>query len=673
MTSESMSSAERKFLSVPCYLLGSDRFSRSTDAGDFNSIVVALTYWIGILSDYNSMFCGDTARTSRNHGRIMKFVVDGFSGDSVDLLSLLKFLDEMNDMLIRHVAHDSGFKVQNFLTEFKTWKVASWIAPIKGVIQDILLASLLEGGEEVRLIRAARQIASFMKKLDVSRPSLEEEAEREYLEFEISLAASVAEKRNCDKYQTLTASMRRLLAVHLDGFSVTPFVPGHGPGATARKSVKCWYDKHTSACSDSRVGYLLSHANLGNQSDYLPLVKCETSDRTSRFVTVPKTWKKLRSISCEPPELQFWQQGVLRRIDWMFRHDKWWAARVNLHDQVRSRRLARKGSLTGTYSTVDLSAASDSVTLQLIRDVFGNSHLARWLIGTRSTHTMCGAQSVRLNKFAPMGSACCFPVECMIFTLAAQIAVYRTRKASSIERDVCVYGDDIIVPTYAAHELLDILDTLGFTVNTEKSFVSGEFREACGAECWRGLDIAPCRFKSCKKGLKAPYADHDEIASTVAMANEMFARGLHDTRRFLLERLFQKKIRLDKTTVTVQSTILSTFSGEAQTLSSPFPTNFNLKKKFSRLLWTSVHKRVTWREKPIVSFVGPEMSAAYDVCKYVEWLFRHQSGDPSLETMWEHGWIDIRVDSPYSRLPLGVTMVPTQKWVRPQSSNFLNF
>lgn len=667
MTSKSMSSIARKFSAIPCYQLGSNRISRANHSSDYNSIAVGLSLWYGVILDYNSMFC-NAERATSNHGRIVKHAIGGWPDNESALMDFLTALDELGNLLLKEISSSTGFKAQSLLMELKTWQVASWLAPLKGCLLEIFRSGLSRtgDGDEVRIIRAIRQVSCFLKKLDVSRPDLEEQMQKDFLSFEEELS-SVVPLRSCQsKYMKDVSEMKQILHAHLDGFTMDPFVPGHGPGAVADPRVKCWFDKHSSARRDRRVGYLLGHAGLGDQSDYLPLVGDDDSTRTSRYICVPKTWKTLRGISSEPSELQFWQQGVLRRIDAMFRHDKWWASRINLHSQARSRDLALSGSKTGNYATVDLSAASDSVTLQLVRDLFGNSHLGRWLLGTRSVFTSCGEQTIRIQKFAPMGSACCFPVECMIFCLAAEVAVRRTRKPFHKVKQVCVFGDDIIVPSYAVQELFGILSTLGFSVNSDKSFWEGEFREACGVEAWRGHDIAPCRFRSWDSGILGRCSDYDEIASMVSFANELFTRGLHDTREFLLDLLFDKKIRLGgDRTVRVQSTIFSSFSGESQTLASPFPTNFNLVKKFSRSLQTHVYKRVVWQERPRSRSMDSVMSESYDMCEYVTWLIRHQPGVLDFDALWSDGWIESTVSNPYARLPLGTTMVPTVKWALP--------
>lgn len=671
MTSNGLPTIAEKLSAVACYRLGSTRISRTCQKPDHNSIVVGLSLWYGVILDYNLRFSTEKAETNR--GRIINHALVGWNQQEGDLTSFLTFLDQIADVLLACLSDPDGFKACLLLKGVKDLRVAHWLNPIKGSLLVLFSDAFRPDGEdEVQGIRMVRQVSCFLKKLNVDRPDLRDEAERDFFLFEEELSRIVP-LRSCHVgYQRDVFDMKNLLMSHLDKFSLSPFVPGHGPGAVANPRVKCWYDKHTHACSDRRIGFLLNHAGLGLQRDYLPLIREDKSNRTSRYVCVPKTWKKLRGISAEPIELQYVQQGLLGAIDRMFTTDRWWASRINLHDQQASRDLARKGSVDGTLATIDLSAASDSVTLQLVRDLFGSTELARWLIGSRSTHTLCGDTTVKLNKFAPMGSACCFPVECIVFCLAAEVAVSRTRQPFHKVKQVRVFGDDIILPQYAVPVLFEILSNLGFSVNSDKSFWQGNFREACGTEAWHGNDIQPCRFQSHKSGVMGRYIDHDEISSTVAFANELFARGLHDTRKYLLELLFNKRVRMgNNKSVRVQGTIFSSFSGECQTLTSPRPTNFNLERKFSRPLQTLVYRRIVWQERPRTRILDEAMADSYDMCEYVTWLIRHQPGFRDYDALWSEGWINSTVSNPWSRLPLGVRMVPTQKWVIPSTRDFL--
>lgn len=107
-----------------------------------------------------------------------------------------------------------------------------------------------------------------------------------------------------------------------------------------------------------------------------------------------------------------------------------------------------------------------------------------------------------MTKFAPMGSACCFPIEAAIFWALAIAAMYpstkaiysaffhrRARQIPHMER-VSVFGDDIIIPNRYAESYCTLLEDLGLTVNHTKSYTSGPFRESCGADYYDGTDVS---------------------------------------------------------------------------------------------------------------------------------------------------------------------------------------
>ena len=84
-----------------------------------------------------------------------------------------------------------------------------------------------------------------------------------------------------------------------------------------------------------------------------------------------------------------------------------------------------------------------------------------------------------------MGNGFTFPLETLIFWALT---------ASACEGDVdsvSVYGDDIICPRERADDVIDTLTMCGFKINLEKSFVEGPFRESCGCDYYKGIDIRP--------------------------------------------------------------------------------------------------------------------------------------------------------------------------------------
>lgn len=204
------------------------------------------------------------------------------------------------------------------------------------------------------------------------------------------------------------------------------------------------------------------------------------------FVT--KTAITDRTIAVEPLVNGYLQKGVdevmrkrLRRVG------------INLQDQTLNQRMAREGSLPSVsdpYVTIDLSSASDSVSTELCRYLLPPDWFD-FMNSIRSHAVLIEGVVTPYEKFATMGNGFCFPLETLIFaSLAVAVASESHRKP-----DFSVYGDDIIVRQSIAPRVLEVLKICGFTANTSKTFISGPFRESCGADWYNGEDVRPVTLK----------------------------------------------------------------------------------------------------------------------------------------------------------------------------------
>lgn len=197
---------------------------------------------------------------------------------------------------------------------------------------------------------------------------------------------------------------------------------------------------------------------------------------------VPKTAETHRAIAVEPLLNGYVQRGV----DSLMR-EKLKRKGVDLRTQEKNRSLARQGSIDGSFSTIDLSSASDTISKQLVYYLLPLDWF-RVLNDLRSPCFIKKGDVGVYQKFSSMGNNFTFPLETLIFK-AAMVAA---QKATATDRcDSAVYGDDIIVNPRAAAVLLPLLRFLGFTPNREKTFVSGPFRESCGSDWYLGQDVRP--------------------------------------------------------------------------------------------------------------------------------------------------------------------------------------
>lgn len=196
---------------------------------------------------------------------------------------------------------------------------------------------------------------------------------------------------------------------------------------------------------------------------------------TNRVEFVPKNWKTDRTIACEPEGNMFLQLAFDRYAKRRLKRKG-----INLSSQFRNQILAKQGSVDGSYATVDLSMASDTLAFNCVASLFPQSWF-RYLNDVRSYRSRGGVE-IDYAKFSSMGNGCTFALETLVFAAACRAVGSR----SSV-----VYGDDIVIETKLVPELMRVLRFLGFLPNDSKTHLAGPFRESCGANWFGGVDITP--------------------------------------------------------------------------------------------------------------------------------------------------------------------------------------
>jgi len=388
---------------------------------------------------------------------------------------------------------------------------------------------------DLDVIRDIRQILFFAYKLDVPCRSTENEAvinnfeltDREVASFDFSAVDSFLQKGRaiCNKV--------------LHGFNPKDVRPKHGPGAVAtgeRLNEKWEFSRLYSRLHQKYPMY--DYFVSGGPREifdrikwYKSLERLETG--CAKVVLVPKDSRGPRLISCEPLEYQYIQQGIGRKlVDHLEKTSSLTRGQVNFTKQSINQELAYKSSIDGLYATIDLKDASDRVSVELVKRLFPEN-VFDCLWAARTTHTkLPNGKIVELAKFAPMGSALCFPVEALVFWLVCVVAIqeYSRLPLSFVAPRVFVYGDDIIVPTLYAQVVNDALEACGLKVNTSKCFTTGHFRESCGVDAYRGHLVTPLRLR--RQWNEKPQ-DASVYASYLALINQFDKRGYSETCTFL--------------------------------------------------------------------------------------------------------------------------------------------
>jgi hypothetical protein len=212
----------------------------------------------------------------------------------------------------------------------------------------------------------------------------------------------------------------------------------------------------------------------------------------SRLGVVRKNAKTDRTICTEPCLNMLFQralgEGINHALKVHYGYDE-------SFQPDRNRELARQGSMYGILSTIDLSSASDTISLNFCREV-----LPSWIFAAiedcRSEFTSYNGEVIPLAMVSSMGNGFTFPLETYIFSLitrvcAAECGLPFKRYDASVSDtgNYGVFGDDIICPTSMFDRLCSRLIHCGFIPNKDKSFSSGFFRESCGSDYYDGYNV----------------------------------------------------------------------------------------------------------------------------------------------------------------------------------------
>lgn len=235
----------------------------------------------------------------------------------------------------------------------------------------------------------------------------------------------------------------------------------------------------------------------------------------NRLVFVPKNVDISRVICVEPSLNMFYQKGLQHIIEGRLRM----RYKIDLSTQPDcNKRLAQMGSALDSLCTIDLASASDSISLRMIERFLPRA-FSSWLNFARSPGCILPSEEVvPLHMLSSMGNATTFPLQTAIFACIVS-AAYRmldipmykgytptVKRRNKDGGEVLttslpnfgVFGDDIIVEKEAYGQVVRLLSLLGFTVNAEKSFSEGPFRESCGGDYFRGHPVRGVYLKSLK-------------------------------------------------------------------------------------------------------------------------------------------------------------------------------
>lgn len=314
----------------------------------------------------------------------------------------------------------------------------------------------------------------------------------------------------------------RKISILLKDFDWEEFLhaTGWGPGSTNVNSgsYTSGYNKYSGAlsatsnclplglcCVNSTPSWAAYHAGeiLDEWQPPLPVSVLKEQVlivKGGKIVFVPKNAETDRTIIVPVSLNSYVQRGPGKMMRRRLKR-----AGVDLDSQELNQRKAYLGSVTEDYATLDAKAASDCVAFVPVITLFPEQWVTPLLYGREAYgHLKQKDRWIRFQKFSAMGNSYTFELESVLFYALCSAGVEVSRRSGSglnpftglkYPDDVTVYGDDMIVPTDCVPVIKKVLNFAGFSLNDRKTFVSGNFRESCGADYFRGTSVRPIFLK----------------------------------------------------------------------------------------------------------------------------------------------------------------------------------
>lgn len=527
---------------------------------------------------------------------------------------------------------------------------------LSGFLSQIFLDNCCVAPTTSRVIdcvQAVRQITGLYSKLeDQCTRERESRALLSYVEVDASLI-SISPDILEEYYESTRPLARYLYEVENRLFRGEDFNPHHGPGAVAERlssngkyNSNVWTDRLEEVFPAFSTLCVNARDFLNTDVQFLALEQ----EPPVRVVTVPKTMKAPRIIAVEPTWMQYVQQGILGVMtdtlltrnsnkEKDFSH---YERCFGWTDQEPNRLLARSGC-DGSFATIDLSEASDRVSLQIVETILrDHPFLLECVKSCRSTSALLPSGDViALRKFASMGSAMCFPWESLVFAgcilMAKRICgLMRNNRNSSNLDGFRVFGDDMVVPTNIVPALLQVLEDMHLKVNINKSFWTGMFRESCGSDWYDGFDV---KYVKVRHPFPKSRQDGLQILQVIDLHNRLFVRGLYGACKVLELQICNLGYPYY---APVGSTICAMYTWDE----SRFTTRWN--NNLQRIEYKGVKTRVTLRDDPLHSYGALRKCLRYNGDEPLDLKHLERAGRSlhvAINVGWQFPWFKPRAST----------------------------
>lgn len=490
-------------------------------------------YFITLLQDFTTLLdtysvadqCRDSATLKK------RFDAEGISFLTVTLPSLSKSLFTY---LESGVSHYPGFKLK---------RGQNYPVFLQRMFTEIY--SDVQSDRSRISVGLIYQLSVFTKKLKGPYPHrvLLKQAE----DFCINdVMLGITTNVTADGLQPILMHARCIINQIFDGYDVFTdrrAKPRPGPGATntyvdkhMRYEPHMLYEKLDHIMPYKEWFYPgLTGYHVNKARNYRSLLKKRRYEPTARYHQVDKQVGEARGICIEENEAMWYQQAVKNGIyAWVEEHPET-RGKVNFSKQEINQQLALHSSKSRRRATIDMKSASDNVLRELVRSMFCEQPQLCEVLMHLSTQIIAfptlGLPPLRTEKFAPMGSALCFPIMALVHyaLIRAIILQSNVQNRFALSKQVFVYGDDIILPSTCVQAVYDWLPMFGMKINQNKSFVNSLFRESCGVHAYDGVDITPVFLKRIPNFSSGA----DTLLSVLASEEQLFYKGYFSTAKLL--------------------------------------------------------------------------------------------------------------------------------------------
>lgn len=280
-----------------------------------------------------------------------------------------------------------------------------------------------------------------------------------------------------------------------------------GPGASLLANGNDFYTKlFSSRLSTTSEGLFLAYERAmrgyttWNSADKLRQSKygSHVIVTGSKLSSVPKQKDIDRIICIEPSLNMFFQLGLGSILeDLLLRRYG-----ISMSEQPdRNRAFARLGSIDGSFATIDLESASDTIAHSLVEEIMPKGLVTLINMFRSPVTDLPDGSKAKLHMVSSMGNGFTFPLQTLLFT-AVVVSVYNLSDVDIVTPgrfrlgNFGVFGDDIIVEGKLYDRVVNSLELFGFKVNRRKSFSLGSFRESCGHDYYRGHNVRGVYLKT---------------------------------------------------------------------------------------------------------------------------------------------------------------------------------